>query len=76
MSAIVASPSELVVLHQQKSGNTLLEQTQKLYKAHGAWPVFSRGLGITALRDSVFTGCSFGISPVLCSYLLNDVSRC
>ena len=64
LSAFIGSPSELIIIHQQKSGRSLPVETLHLLRAYGP-TVFTRGLGMCMARESVYATGYLGLFPVL-----------
>lgn len=69
VSALVASPAELLVVQQQKSGLSLSNQALALLKRYGPGPMLTRGLGLCVGRETIYAGAYLGLYPVLQSYL-------
>lgn len=64
VSALVASPSELIIIQQQKSGRTLLAETSLFFKTYSASSIF-RGLMPCIGRETVYAAGYLGLCPVL-----------
>eukprot|EP00210_Caulerpa_lentillifera_P000789 g764.t1 len=68
LSAILASPGELVILQQQRTGQSMIQQIQSLYRTHGL-RCFGRGFSMCAAREAFYTSGYLGLFPVLYSWL-------
>eukprot|EP00803_Ostreobium_quekettii_P004887 evm.model.scf_799.6 EVM.evm.TU.scf_799.6 scf_799:45048-50035(-) len=71
LSAFIASPAELVIIRQQKSGRSLGVETADLLRTHGP-RVVGRGLGTCMLREGVYASGYLGLFPVLRERLDRD----
>jgi len=63
-SAFIASPSELVIIHQQKSGMTLSAQASTILKNEGFWAL-RRGLLPAIGRETLYAAGYLGLFPIL-----------
>lgn len=69
VSGVVATPAELLVIMQQKSGRSLPAEAAAFIKEHGLRPLFSRGLGMCVAREALYAGGYLGLFPALQGYL-------
>lgn len=70
LSAVLASPGELVILQQQKTGLSMSQQIRSLYRTQGL-TCFGRGFGMCAAREAVYASGYLGVFPVLYSWSLS-----
>lgn len=63
-SAVLSGPAELAMTLQQNTGKSFGSTIVDVAKTHGASRLF-RGLGVTALRDSVWCACYLALGPVV-----------
>lgn len=73
-SAFIASPSELVIIHQQKSGRTLTAETQQFLSKHGLLAL-RRGLLPAIGRETLYAAGYLGLFPILKEYLDANYSK-
>lgn len=70
MSALLATPAELVMLQQQKHGGDLWGWFRRIYTEHGVGSAgLQRGLAAAAIRDSFYVGSYLGATPLLREHL-------
>ncbi|KAG1671135.1 hypothetical protein FOA52_005387 [Chlamydomonas sp. UWO 241] len=67
-SALVATPFECIVIHQQKSGRPLAAELTSFVSKHGVTGLH-RGLLPCMMRESPYCACYLGLFPVLREYL-------
>jgi len=70
VSAGLATPGELVILQQQKTGQSMTQQIRSLYRTHGV-TCFGRGFGMCAAREAMYASGYLGVFPVLYSWSLS-----
>jgi len=63
-SALIASPSELIIIQQQRSGRTLGVETKSFFSAYKL-PSIYRGLACTIGREGLYAAGYLGLFPVL-----------
>eukprot|EP00899_Mesostigma_viride_P011610 jgi/Mesvir1/2044/Mv14787-RA.1 len=63
-SAFVSTPAECVMIQQQRLGTSIVGQCRNMLQGSG-FKTFYYGFAPTCMRESVYTGCYLGISPVL-----------
>uniref|UniRef100_A0A7S0YRZ3 Mitochondrial carrier protein n=1 Tax=Polytomella parva TaxID=51329 RepID=A0A7S0YRZ3_9CHLO len=63
-SALIASPSELIIIQQQKSGRALAEETSHILRTYGLSKV-TRGLLPCMGREAIYACGYLGIMPIL-----------
>jgi len=63
-SALIMSPMELTMIHQQKRSLGPLQTLQWVYNTHGFKAIW-RGFSAMAIREAIYTGGCLGLSPVL-----------
>mmetsp|Transcript_12533 Transcript_12533/g.27025 ORF Transcript_12533/g.27025 Transcript_12533/m.27025 type:complete len:270 (-) Transcript_12533:957-1766(-) len=68
VSAFIASPSELIIIHQQKSGRSLSAETSHFMKTYGISSI-GRGLLPAIGRESLYAAGYLGLFPVLKDFL-------
>jgi len=68
MSAIVSSPSEALILHQQMSGKNAFETAKNLWKQFGK-TCLTRGILPTCIRDGGFACGFLALGPAAKEYL-------
>ncbi|KXZ48758.1 hypothetical protein GPECTOR_25g342 [Gonium pectorale] len=64
VSAFIASPSELIIIQQQKSGRSLGAETSHFFKTHGATSVV-RGLIPAIGREMLYAAGYLGLFPII-----------
>ena len=64
VGALLVTPFECVMVQQQLLGTSLLQTPLDIVRRHGALDGLYRGLGLAALRDSIYVGCMLGLTPV------------
>lgn len=74
ISALVSSPSELVILHKQNDGGSTM-QTIRAIVAHKNHLNIMRGVMPTAGRDGGFTAGYMGLAPVIKEQLKGKVDH-
>mmetsp|Transcript_30707 Transcript_30707/g.99581 ORF Transcript_30707/g.99581 Transcript_30707/m.99581 type:complete len:276 (-) Transcript_30707:168-995(-) len=65
VGALLVTPFECVMVQQQLLGTSLLQTPLDIVRRHGALDGLYRGLGLAALRDSIYVGCMLGLTPVV-----------
>ncbi|KAG0575421.1 hypothetical protein KC19_5G002800 [Ceratodon purpureus] len=64
VSAVVSSPSEVIMIQQQKTGLSILSQVRYLCHHHG-WLSLGRGFIPCLVREAVYTATYLGVNPIL-----------
>ncbi|GLC46139.1 hypothetical protein PLESTB_001194300 [Pleodorina starrii] len=64
VSAFIASPSELIIIQQQKSGRSLSAETSHFLKTHGAASIV-RGLIPAIGREMLYAAGYLGLFPII-----------
>eukprot|EP00798_Chlamydomonas_sp_ICE-L_P025739 gene25739-11399_t len=68
VSAAVASPSELLIIHQQKSGRSLAAEASHFYNNYKATSL-TRGAVSCSMREMLYAGSYLGLCPILMEVL-------
>lgn len=69
VTAIFASPVELVMIQQQTVGGTLFGTPIRVLREHGIGNAgFFRGLALASVRDSIYVGGMLGVAPLASQY--------
>lgn len=68
VSGLISGPAELILIQQQQTGYTLLQQLQYI-TTHHSNALYRRGLISAVTRDGLFTCGYLGLTPVLQSYI-------
>lgn len=63
-SSLIGTPSELIIIKQQQSGHSLLQESRLFLEAHGLRPLW-RGLGSCAARETIYAGGYLGLAPIV-----------
>lgn len=69
LSAMPCSLWELTMIQQQRFGGSIISTPQNIYLKHGLTG-FTRGLPMTLGRESLFTFCMLGITPIIKNKLI------
>jgi solute carrier family 25 (mitochondrial carnitine/acylcarnitine transporter), member 20/29 len=69
VSAIFASPVELVMIQQQREGGSILATIQRIASSHGTLMLF-RGVAPAMVRDALYVSGFLGVTPLLQDYLM------
>ena len=64
VSSLIGCPSELIIIHQQKSGRGLLAETRVFLDQHGAAQLV-RGLTPCAARETIYAAGYLGLAPLV-----------
>lgn len=71
VSALFASPVELIMIQQQRNGSSVLSTLQRITSTHGPMMLF-RGLMPAMMRDALYVSGFLGITPLLQDYLMKS----
>ncbi|KAF6250639.1 mitochondrial carrier domain-containing protein [Scenedesmus sp. NREL 46B-D3] len=64
VSALVATPTELVIIQQQKKGTSLLQEVKHFAASYPAYSAY-RGLWPCVMRETLYAAGYLGLCPVL-----------
>ncbi|KAK3277170.1 hypothetical protein CYMTET_14798 [Cymbomonas tetramitiformis] len=70
VSAGICTPSELIMIQQQKHGGSLLSTARNLLSTHG-FSIFSRGAMPCIAREAVWAPCYLSVVPIFNEKLSN-----
>ena len=65
LSAIFASPLELIMIQQQKDGGSIFATIRRTVVATRGPSILFRGFPVTVARDSIYVGSMLGLTPTL-----------
>ena len=69
ITAVFASPIELVMIQQQLHGGTIVSTPARIIKKYGIGTRgIMRSLGVTVCRDAIYVGSMLGVTPLLQHY--------
>lgn len=69
VSAVIVCPADMIIIQQQKSGFSLMQQVNSIVNQHGAFKL-SKGLLPAIGRESLFVGGYLGLAPIVRSMLV------
>ncbi|KAI8476555.1 MAG: mitochondrial carrier domain-containing protein [Monoraphidium minutum] len=64
VSALIGSPTELIIIQQQKNLTPLAAETRRFFSAYPAYSIY-RGLAPCIARETLYAGGYLGLCPVL-----------
>lgn len=67
-SSLISSPAELLMIQQQRTGDTLSGAARRVISTYGVSKMY-RGIGATAMRESLYVGGYMGLMPALRDFL-------
>lgn len=73
VSAIFASPVELIMIQQQREGGNMFNTLRRITSNHGNMIIF-RGLMPAMCRDALYVSGFLGVTPLLQDYLMKKQS--
>ncbi len=74
LSAFFTAPVELIMIQQQRNGGTIFHALKHVASNHGFLQHgFFRGIIPTVCRDSLYVASMLGVTPILQTYLQDDL---
>lgn len=70
LTALFASPIELIMIQQQLHGSSFIKTPANIVKTYGLGAKgLMRGLSVTILRDAIYVGSMLGVTPLMQAWL-------
>lgn len=73
VSAFIGSPSEMIIIHQQRNGRPLAAEVRHFFSTYGALPIY-RGITACMARETMYAGGYLGLCPILYDRLKSSPS--